>query len=183
MFDLDAGLTGFVNAQAGLHPFFDRCMIWISSLGVPVLVSLAAVQWWRPKSRASVRHVLVAAGLSFLLGLGLNQLILLVVQRVRPYDAGVTHLLIPPSADWSLPSDHATATFAIAAGLLLHDMRKRGLVFLAAALLISLSRVYIGTHYVSDVIGGALTGGAAALLVKSLYRPGTAVDRFVTGIL
>lgn len=62
-------------------------------------------------------------------------------------------------------------------------MAKRGLVFLAAALLISLSRVYIGTHYVGDVMGGALTGMAAAVLVKGLYKPGTTVDRFITGIL
>jgi len=183
MFDLDAGLTGFVNAQAGLHPFFDRCMIWISSLGVPVLVALVAVQWWRHKSRASVRHVLVAAGLSFLLGLGLNQLILLVVHRVRPYDAGVTHLLISPSADWSLPSDHATATMAIAGAFLLHRFWREGVFFLAAALLMMFARVYVGIHYTGDVLVGAMTGVVAALIVWKLYRPDTWLDRLITGIL
>jgi undecaprenyl-diphosphatase len=38
-------------------------------------------------------------------------------------------------------------------------------------------------HYVSDVLGGALTGIAAALLVRVLYREGTRLDRLVTGIL
>jgi len=182
MYELDAVLTSWVNAFAG-NAFLDNMMILVSAWGVPLLVIAVAVQWWIGTERAKTRHALVATGLAFLLGLGINQILLLIIDRVRPYDAGVTHLLIERSGDPSFPSDHATATFAIAAGLLLHDMRKRGLVFLAAALLISLSRVYIGTHYVSDVIGGALTGGAAALLVKSLYRPGTAVDRFVTGIL
>lgn len=65
------------------------------------------------------RHVLVATGLSPLLGLALNQLILLVVHRMQPYDGGVTHLLIARSADFSFPSDHATAVFAIAAAFLL----------------------------------------------------------------
>jgi undecaprenyl-diphosphatase len=101
--------------------------------------------------RPHTRHVLVAAGLSFLLG---NQLILLLIHRMRPYDGGVTHLLIARSADPSFPSDHAAATFAIAAAFLLHGMRRMGLWFLAAAALVAFSRVFIGTHYVSDVLGG-----------------------------
>lgn len=32
-------------------------------------------------------------------------------------------------------------------------------------------------------MGGALTGIVAAVLVKGLYKPGTTVDRFITGIL
>ncbi|WP_421577213.1 phosphatase PAP2 family protein [Shinella sp. M31] len=182
MYELDAALTGWINALAG-NGFADRVMILASACGVPLLVIAVAAQWWIGTERVKTRHALVATGLAFLLGLAINQIILLVVDRIRPYDAGITRLLIERSGDPSFPSDHATAAFAIAAGFLLHGMAKRGLVFLAAALLISLSRVYIGTHYVGDVMGGALTGVAAALLVKGLYKPGTTVDRFITGIL
>ena len=52
-----------------------------------------------------------------------------------------------------------------------------------AALLVALSRVFIGTHYASDVLGGALTGAVAAMLVARLYQRGTRVDRFVTSVL
>lgn len=183
MLELDASITRAINTPAGQHFPFDQAMTLISSLGVPVLVALVALQWWRRENRTLVRHVLAAAGLSFLLGLGLNQLVLLVVHRIRPYDAGVTHLLIPPSADWSLPSDHATATMAIAATVLLHRMPRLGGLFLAASLLMMFSRVYVGIHYAGDVLAGALTGLAAALLVSKLYRPGTRLDRLVTGIL
>jgi undecaprenyl-diphosphatase len=110
-------------------------------------------------------------------------MILLVVHRIRPYDAGVTHLLIPPSADWSLPSDHATATMAIAATFLLHRKPHTGMVFLAASLIMMLSRVYVGIHYAGDVFVGALTGLIAALTVWRLYRPDTKLDRPITGIL
>jgi undecaprenyl-diphosphatase len=108
---------------------------------------------------------------------------LLFVHRIRPYDAGITHLLIEPSADFSFPSDHATATFAIAATFLMHRMPRRGLLFLAAATLMIYSRVYVGTHYASDVLGGALTGIVAAGLVRSMYHEGTRVDRLITNIL
>ena len=158
-------------------------MIWISAIGVPLLVVAVALQWWVPRSDHPTRHVLVAAGLSFLLGLGFNQLVLLFVQRVRPYDAQITHLIIDRSADFSFPSDHATASFAIAAAFLLHGLPKRGFVFLAAALLLAVSRVYIGTHYVGDVLGGAVTGIVAAFVVRAAYREGSKLDRLVTSIL
>ncbi|KQV41753.1 MULTISPECIES: phosphatase PAP2 family protein [unclassified Rhizobium] len=183
MYELDAALTRAINSPAGTSPVLDIPMIWISAIGVPLLVLAVAGQWWRRGDRHHIRHGLVAAGLTFLLGLMLNQLILLAVNRIRPYDAGVTHLLIDRSADPSFPSDHATAAIAIAAAFLLQGMRRLGLWFLAAALLVMVSRVYIGTHYVSDVLGGALTTTVAAVLVRCLYRKGTRVDRMITGIL
>jgi len=62
-------------------------------------------------------------------------------------------------------------------------MRREGLWFSLAALVVMISRVYIGTHYVSDVLGGALTALIAAALVSLLYREGTSVDRVITRIL
>ncbi len=183
LYDLDAAATRAINSLAGASALADLVMIWVSAIGVPLLVIAVAAQWWRGPDRPHNRHVLVATGLSFLLGLAINQLILLFVLRMRPYDGGVSHLLIERSADPSFPSDHATATFAIAAAFLLHGMRRTGLWFLAAAVLVTISRVYIGTHYVSDVLGGAATGIAAAILVRALYREGTRLDRFVTSIL
>jgi undecaprenyl-diphosphatase len=183
MYELDAAITHAVNALSEHSRAADFLMIWISAIGVPLLVLAVAAQWWRRTDRPHTRHVLVAAGLSFLLGLALNQIILLFVHRIRPYDGGVTHLLISSSADPSFPSDHATATFAIAAAFLLHGMRRVGLGFLAAAAVVTFSRVYIGTHYASDVLGGALTGIAAAVIVRAAYRADTRIDRLITSVL
>ena len=180
---LDAAATSAVNHLAGLIPPLDALMIWTSLLGVPLLVLCVAGQWWRGPDRERRRHVLVVSGLAFLLGLALNQAILLAVHRIRPYDAGVTQLLIAPSADPSFPSDHATAAFAVAAAFLLHGWRRMGAWFLGAAFLLGLSRVWIGIHYLGDVAGGALTGFAAAALVRALYREGTRADRLITRLL
>ena len=183
MYDLDAAVTHATNRFAGTSSAIDFLMIWISAIGVPLIVLAVAGQWWPRTDRQQTRHVLVAAGLSFLLGLALNQLILLFIHRMRPYDSGVTHLLIARSTDFSFPSDHATATFAIAAAFLLHEMRRLGLWFLAAAVRVTVSRVYVGTHYASDVLGGALTGIAAAAMARALYWEDTRADRLITGIL
>ena len=183
MYELDVAMTHAINGLAGRSTMADFLRIWMSSIGVPLMVLAVAVQWWRRSDRPRTRHVLVAAGLSFLLGFAFNQLVLLLVHRTRPYDGGVTQLLIARSADYSFPSDHATATFSIAVAFLLHGMRRAGLGFLAAAVLVGFSRVYIGTHYATDVLGGALTGIVAAVVVGAIYREGSRADHFITGIL
>src|SRR5690349_4296214 len=113
LYGIDAAATRAINDLAGTAAAADFLCIWISAIGVPLLVVAVAAQWWYGSTRTHNRHVLVAAGFSFLLGLAINQIILLFVHRIRPYDAGITHLLIERSADPSFPSDHATAVFAI----------------------------------------------------------------------
>ena len=182
-YGFDARITHLVNSIAGSIPFLDFLMIWISAAGVPILVLAVAIQWWRRLDRAHVRFVLVTAGLSFLVGLALNQIILLVFQRIRPYDAGITQLLISKSADPSFPSDHATAATAIAVAFIVCRMRWNALAFSIAAVLVMISRVYIGTHYVSDVLGGAATGAIAVTLVRLTYHEQSRVNRMLTSIL
>ena len=182
IYTIDANATHWINSWAGHSPFVDLMMVWVSSIGVPILVFAVACQWWARQDRQHSRHNLLAAGFSFLIGLAFNQLILLFVQRVRPYDGGITSLLIPPSGDPSFPSDHATASFAIAAAFLVYRFRGAA-AFLGAAVLISVSRIYIGTHYISDVVGGAFTGVIAVGIVWLMYRENTRADRFLTGIL
>src|SRR5262245_59257924 len=133
MNSVDQALTQWVNGLAGRSVMLDWVMIAVSQFGVPFLVLVVALQWWSRRERPHIRHACVASGLSFLLGLGLNQIILLFVHRVRPYDAGLTHLIIDRSADWSFPSDHATATFAIATAFLLQALSRRGLALLMGA--------------------------------------------------
>ncbi len=180
---MDEYLTRWLNIFAGQNPILDSAAIAITKFGIPFLVFCVAAQWWSKTDRLHVRHTAVATGLSFLLGLALNQALLLFVHRIRPYNAGLTHLIIPPSADWSFPSDHATAAFAIVASFALQALSGRSLLFLAVAIFIAWSRVFVGTHYASDVIGGACTGILAALIVRVAYREGTRLDRLATGIL
>jgi undecaprenyl-diphosphatase len=111
------------------------------------------------------RHGVVAAGFSALLALGVAQLIADLWDRPRPYVAhpGEAHLFIAPSSDPSFPSDHATAAFAVAVAIGLRH-RKAGVLALAMAVTVSIARVAVGTHYPSDVLGGALIGAVAALV-------------------
>lgn len=179
---MDIVATRWINGMAGHFPLLDGLMITITRFGVPLLVVIVALQWWSRHDRLHIRHAALAAGLSFLLGLAVNQVILLFVHRVRPYDAGLTHLLIAPSADWSFPSDHATASMAVVTAFAMQRLPRRALALLVLAILICWSRIYVGTHYLTDVIGGAFTGAGAAVAVRCAFREGSRLDRFATGI-
>jgi undecaprenyl-diphosphatase len=157
-------------------------MIFTTSFGVPIMIVLVALQWWSKRPREPMRHTAVAAGLSFLLGLAIAQIILLFIHRMRPYDAGVSHLLIAPTVDWSFPSDHATASLAIVAAFALNGFRRWTYIFLTMATLVCFSRIFVGMHYVTDIVGGAVVAVLAAIALKIVYRQDTRIDRWITSI-
>jgi undecaprenyl-diphosphatase len=172
----DITLTHWINSFAGRSDILDTVMALLTGWGVPVLVALIALRWWSKADRQSARYVAISCGLGCALGLMYNQVVLLFVHRVRPYDAGVTHLLIDRSHDPSFPSDHATVVFAIAFSLLAKRDRYWA-PFLLAGLLVGPSRVFVGTHYVTDVLGGAATATLAVWLVARLYDESSGLNQ------
>jgi undecaprenyl-diphosphatase len=111
----------------------------------------------------------VAAAASAAVALAIGAVLSHLVDRARPFvsDPGGVHRFTHHAADAGFPSDHATASFAIATAIVLRN-RRWGIVALALATLLSLTRVAIGVHYPSDVLAGAALGGATAL---ALWQP------------
>lgn len=59
--------------------------------------------------------------------------------------------------DYSFPSSHTAIAFAAATVLVFFDKKRRWLYWIVA-ILISLSRIYLGCHYFVDVVAGAIIG-------------------------
>lgn len=92
----------------------------------------------------------------------LNYGIKLAVKRPRPVLEGLPPLGGAPSS-LSFPSAHALSSFAVATAMFRVDPATAGA--LVVALAISLGRPYLGMHYPSDVLVGALLGVALGLIV------------------
>ena len=143
------------------------------------MVLAVVFQWWGKRPREKLRQTTIIAGLTFLLGLLIAQVILLFIHRIRPYDAGVSHLIIDKTVDWSFPSDHAIASTSIAFAFLLNGFRKHALAFFCAAALLCFSRIYVGMHYGSDILGGAGVALFTAFAVNRFYPRGSKLDQWL----
>ena len=65
----------------------------------------------------------------------------------------------------AFPSGHTASAFAMAAVLSFNAKDKKyAMLFLAAAILVGYSRIYLGQHFMDDVLAGALIGFVSAIL-------------------
>ncbi len=167
----DLEITHDLNAWAARHDGVEDPISAYASaseaLFLLLLFVLFAVVWGRMRmlARRAAVGAAASAGVALLIGQVLSHL----VDRPRPFVAhpDLVRIFAPHAADPSFPSDHATASFAIATAILLRN-RLWGSIALAAATLLAISRVVIGVHYPLDVLAGAALGSAVAL---ALYLP------------
>ena len=165
--------AGALDAVARLHqPWLNPVLILITHLGDRIFITvvvLAAVvvflvrRQWRPALLLAV---------AALVGYPLSDGVKILVNRPRP---DVPWRLIDRPASASFPSGHAlesTIVYGTLALLVGRRLRRRGWRAAAAAigvllpLLIGLSRVYLGVHYLTDVLAGWAAGLAVALLAS-----------------
>jgi undecaprenyl-diphosphatase len=116
------------------------------------------------QSRWAVGAAALAIGISVVLFMGVKDLI----GRPRPCEAwsDLPCLLAPPDR-FSFPSGHTMTAFAVF-GVYSEMIPGSGIFFLPAAVLIGLSRVFLGLHYPTDVAVGALLGAGIGNAVASL---------------
>ncbi|WP_084631779.1 phosphatase PAP2 family protein [Demequina aestuarii] len=141
---------------------------------LPVLILIGCALWvWRTRSW---RDPLLLAG-SMVLATGISMLVKMIVARARP-DAGFQ--TVPGyETSFSFPSGHTTgaATLVLVTGYLLWHRRGgvRGALWwvLGSVLLIALvggTRLYLGYHFLSDVLAGACVGVVVLGLVVAVDR-------------
>lgn len=149
---MDFVLLTFFN-QTLAHPWLDGLMVVVTTGGLAFLPILGLALLMSPRRRRAGMAILVALGMGLMFALTFQYLAL----RPRPDNV---RLVIAQSNFPSYPSGHATAAFGVALVLGLTYRQRWQLVAIFGATLIALSRVYLGQHYPSDIIGGAILGAA-----------------------
>jgi undecaprenyl-diphosphatase len=112
---------------------------------------------------------------ALVLGFVSSEVLKSLVMQPRPFvSLPDVRLLISPPSSYSFPSVNATYAFAASSGASLTARRLLGRLpiwvwgFLALAVAVSYSRVYVGVHYPSDVLSGAIIGILIGWLVASI---------------
>jgi undecaprenyl-diphosphatase len=166
---LDKELFLFLNLKLQ-NRFFDFLMPFITEFKnwriLFFLIILAMLIFGRKKERIAAVLVLIVLGMA---DSSVNLLLKSWIGRVRPCNVFLqVHLLAGCSHSGSFPSSHAANIFA-AGTILTFFYRRVWLIWLAIAVTVSFSRIYVGVHYPLDVLGGAVYGIllAAVILIVS----------------
>lgn len=153
--------------QSFQNPILNPIMILFSYLGQAgiVWIFISLVLMVKKKGRTAGFYVLITMGLCYLFN---DMVIKYLIQRPRPFLTipALTVLTHRPET-YAFPSGHACSSFA--AAFMLKKLLNRNAYYLLAVL-IALSRPYVGVHYVTDILAGALVGTMGAWCVHRLLK-------------
>ncbi|MFJ8456183.1 undecaprenyl-diphosphatase [Bacillus paramycoides] len=161
----------WINDLAGRSSFLDRGMIFITNSVPYVVIAFMLFLWFtaNKEKREEKQYTAIYAVFSCFLGLAINAIIHFVYYHPRPFVAHHVHQLIPHAVDSSFVSDHSVLVFSIACTLLLRNDSWKYPV-LVWAIIVGISRVFVGVHYPADVIGGALLSYGTSIVVMQFSK-------------
>lgn len=153
------------------NPIMDPIMVffsWINNSGMWAIV-LTGLLLLVKKYRDVGLTALVSLGLEFIT---VNIVLKPWIHRIRPYDVNdALHVLGEIPTDFSFPSGHTGAAFAVALVILLCMPRVWGITATVIAALIALSRLYNGVHYPTDVAGALVVAIITATFASKVVYP------------
>jgi undecaprenyl-diphosphatase len=171
VFGLDTWATPFLHGFAS--PEMDSLMTALTTMGsslilLPSFVVLMVVLVWRRRVGAAGFLAVASGG-----ALVLNAAMKVFFQRPRPvldYAAALS--------DYSFPSGHTMNAFVfyVAVALIVWSVlgRRAGTGAMIVALILSIgvgiSRIYLGFHFLTDVVGGLTAGTVWLLIVGTAFR-------------
>jgi undecaprenyl-diphosphatase len=193
---IDRSIALFFNGFVGTSGAFDQFVYYLSFTNLlkgGVLVAILWALWFTGAShetdhkiRKSILKTYIGTSVALFLTKGLA---LLLPFRERPMRDALIQFRVPEAVSeetvrrlgsWStFPSDHAALFIGLAIGIYLISRRLGAWSFGYVIILILFPRIYLGFHYPSDLIVGAVIGGGSVLAVHS----SKAVDNLTESLL
>lgn len=157
----DDKLIGIINDKIK-NRFLDKFMFMFTNFGGVIFTTcftILLILLGKGKARFVGLQMAVTLGISQTITYGLKALL----SRERPYNIlknlNTFDIVLK---DYSFPSGHTSASFAIAT-IIAFNMPKLSIFVFSIALIIGISRIYLGVHYPTDVAAGIIVGiGSAA---------------------
>ncbi len=165
---------GAVSSVISAYHFdlLDEFMVLLSEYGreivwVGVIILFSIFKGWKGKKIALVIVI------SFLIIMPLNTLLKNYFERPRP-PIERPEIHVTQKVDFAYPSGHASIVSGGALILMMMFRKEKETIFsvvmMAEAILVCISRIYVGDHYLFDVIGGIMLGAGVSLCSISFSR-------------
>lgn len=177
----DVYIISFLNSFARHSWPFDLLVSMVamnSLIKGGVVTALIWWAWFRPReSKIHDREFLLCGILSSFLAVLVSRTLADILPfRERPLRNPNLHFQIPYGTDqdalihWSsFPSDHAALFFALSISILFVSRGAGIFTLVYSFLVVCLPRIYLGFHYPTDILGGALIGIGLAHLAKITF--------------
>jgi undecaprenyl-diphosphatase len=132
------------------NPALDSIMLGITYLVDYLVIMLIAFLLLFLRQRRLVLTMTITLAIELFVTFGIKEL----VQRPRPT---VLPLDVSDFSFYSFPSGHTSRAFVLA-GIFSAAWKKQRWLFYGLAGLVGFSRIYLGVHYFTDVVAGAVLG-------------------------
>lgn len=163
---MDVKLFQAINFLSGRSLILDKIMILISNRIRYVYILILIIMFFK---KHDYKKMSIDAVISVLISLIINIIIKLLYFKPRPFLKRRVALLIPSKMDSSFPSKHTLLVFAVSTTVFLYQ-RCLGLIMWGMSLLTGLSRIWVGHHYPSDIIGSAFLGSFTSMFLHKISR-------------
>lgn len=179
----------YINQFAGRYDGVDTAMLFVTHYLPYAMLALVCLYmlWWHQRAYPGAlnRHYRFVQAVELVATLfvtgGVVQSIKLLVAEPRPFmKLAEVVLLVPDQGGYSFPSMHTALTMALAVSVLVHH-RRLGLLLILFALLVGVSRMYVGVHYPIDVLVGAVIGAGIAIVLHRIAPHQKVADKAKTG--
>lgn len=187
MANIDLNVLHFINQFAGESTFFDKSVMFISlnhlfKGGIFVLVIWFL--WFKKGKKKQYRPIILINIVGCFLVMFLARILARILPyRLRPLHDDSIELSLPVNFNESyaeglssFPSDHAALFFALATGIYFLKKEYGIIALLYSLIIICLPRIYLGLHFPSDIIGGAILGIVMIVLINKIQIFKTIAD-------
>ena len=198
---MDNMISLWIGSFLGRWPLLDQAILTLSASHLAkggILVSIMLFAWfWVPSGsvidrktvQACNRITILAALIASVFGEIFARLLShFSTFRLRPFLEASLDMQVPQGlrllapemmTNSSFPSDHAILFFAIATGIFIVSRGFGIFAFVYSSIFIALPRIYLGLHYMSDIVTGAVIGIVFAVVGIRLMRSNRLLKRIV----